>query len=377
MGKPIPLSQVGVPAAVVIPPVTVGGSGPLANFFDRSGRFRSRTASYKRPRTDDDPDNFFDLSRDFPQLTLPPPPAVDVGGIKSLLIDNSKIAGEVAAIAATEDCDPRVRVLADAWSGLFKLLEAALEKAVFPMGDPSFLAAAGRSVRPPPPTPLPKPVDTSRVLRAALESADKQSVLFDANLGTSEIANKGNMAAAFSATLKGLTVETAEKNKADGVEAVRVVDDALSCVDNMEFLGQRTKKFINNRKLDDPRNNTFCTLPIKLDFQDRGSRLYFERTIREKCGLPATMSLPKPIRKELSAFNMAVRAAYPGKIIMTRVDISSLRLVAFMKDDGAKSWENCPAFHNILHNILDPSYTTASDFRMESEPVSGSCSQNE
>ena len=172
------------------------------------------------------------------------------------------------------------------------------------------------------------------------------------------------MAAAFSATLRGLTVETAEKNKADGVEAVRVVDDALSCVDNMEFLGQRTKKFINNRKLDDPRNNTFCTLPIKLDFQDRGSRLYFERTIREKCGLRATMSLPKPIRKELSAFNMAVRAAYPGNIIMTRVDISSLRLVAFMKDDGAKSWENCPAFHNIPHNILDPSYTTASDFRM-------------
>ena len=114
----------------------------MANFFDKSGRFRSRTASYKWPRTDDDPDNFFDLSRDFPQLTLPPPPAVDVGGIKSLLIDNSKIAGEVAAIAAAEDCDPRVRVLADAWSGLFKLLEAALEKAVFPMGDPSFMAAA-------------------------------------------------------------------------------------------------------------------------------------------------------------------------------------------------------------------------------------------
>ena len=153
MGKQIPLSQVGVPAAVVIPPVTVGGSGPMANFFDKLGRFRSRTASYKRPRTDDNPDNFFDLSRDFPQLTLPPPPAVDVGGIKSLLIDNSKIAGEVAAIAAAEDCDPRVRVLADAWSGLFKLLEAALEKAVFPMGDPSFMAAAGRSVRSPPPHP--------------------------------------------------------------------------------------------------------------------------------------------------------------------------------------------------------------------------------
>ena len=49
------------------------------------------------------------------------------------------------------------------------------------------------------------------------------------------------------------------------------------------------------------------------------------------------MSLPAPIRKELAAFNKAVRAAYPGKIVMTRPDVRSLSLVAFTKNDGGKS----------------------------------------
>ena len=128
----------------------------------------------------------------------------------------------------------------------------------------------------------------------------------------------------------------------------------------MEFLGQRTKRFANNRDPDDPKNNTYCTLPIRLDFQDRGSRMHFERTIRERCGLRATMSLPTLIRKELAAFNKAVRSLYPDKIIMTRPDIPSLRLVAFMKEDGERVWRDCPMFHHIPHNILDPSYTPAS-----------------
>ena len=265
-------------------------------------------------------------------------------------------------MAVAEDCDPKVRFLAGAWSGLFKLLEATLEKAVLPMADSPNQSAMGKGHHKAPPTPLPKPVDTGRALRAALESADKQSVLFDANLGPNPIANKNAMAVAFSTTVKGLTVAAATGAGADGDEAVRVVEDALSCVDNMEFLGQRTKRYINNRDADDDKNNTFCTLPIKLDFQDRGSRLNFERTIREKCGLRATMSLPTPIRKELSAFNKAVRTFYHGKIIMTRPDISMLRFVAFMKNDGDKVWQTCPMTHDIPHNILDPLYANTADF---------------
>ena len=366
MGKPIPLCQVGGPsnpAPATVPPVTVGLSGPVANFFDRSGRFRSRTGSFKRFRPDDDPDNYFDLSRDFPPLTLPPPPTVDLSAIRALLVENSKKAGEVEALAAAEDADPRVRLLATAWAGLFKLVEAALEKAVFPMGDPSALAASAKHSRPPPPTPLPKPVDTARALRAALEVADKQSVLFDADLGPTQIANKSTMSMAFSSTVKAATLAGAEKAKASADEAVRVVEDALSCVENMEFLGMRTKKFINNRNLDDSRNNSFCTLPIKLDFQDKGSRLHFERTFREKCGLRATMSLPQPIRKELSAFNKAVRSAYPDWIVMTRPDVATLSFIAMVKREGG-SWVKSPATHPIPHNILEGDFSPTLDFHV-------------
>ena len=100
---------------------------------------------------------------------------------------------------------------------------------------------------------------------------------------------------------------------------------------------KKSKKFINNRDIDDPRNNSFCSMPIKFDFEDGGARVHCERTLREKCGLRATMSLPAPIRKELAAFNKAVRVAYPGKIVMTRPDVRSLSLVAFTKNDGGKS----------------------------------------
>ena len=76
MGKPVLLSQVGgraQAAPVTVPPVTIGASGPVFNFFDRTGHFRSRSSSVKHPRTDDDPDAVFDISRDYTPLYLPPP----------------------------------------------------------------------------------------------------------------------------------------------------------------------------------------------------------------------------------------------------------------------------------------------------------------
>ena len=83
------------------------------------------------------------------------------------------------------------------------------------------------------------------------------------------------------------------------------------------------------------------------------------------------MSLPAPIRKELAAFNKAVRAAYPGKIVMTQPDVRSLSLVAFTKNDGGKSWDRCPLTHRIPNNILDSNFATTTDFGFDifSDPM--------
>ena len=89
--------------------------------------------------------------------------------------------------------------------------------------------------------------------------SDKQSVMFDANLGPNAIANRYVLSNTFSLTIKNQTLKIAEKLKNDSDEAIRIVEDALSCVANMEFLGQKSKKFINNWDIDDPRNNSFCS----------------------------------------------------------------------------------------------------------------------
>ena len=88
MGKPIPLSQVSSALnPVTIPPVTFGASGQVANLFHKTDRFpRARTGSFKRPCTDDDPDNFFNLSLDYPRVHFRCPPLLILKTLNHFLL---------------------------------------------------------------------------------------------------------------------------------------------------------------------------------------------------------------------------------------------------------------------------------------------------
>jgi hypothetical protein len=179
-----------------------------------------------------------------------------------------------------------------------------------------------------------------RELKEGLEKADKESVLYDADLGKEAIANRGRLAVSFSTGIRNAAIEKANAEGKDPAEAVRIVDDALSCVSDMEFIGNQSKKFLS-RKADDPKNNTFCTMPVKFKFEDKGARIHFETTIRNYCGLKANISLPKPIRLEQAAFLRALRERYPGEIVAVRPDIGAMSLRAVRKVHGAESWTKC------------------------------------
>ena len=135
-------------------------------------------------------------------------------------------------------------------------------------------------------------------------------------------------------------------------EAVRVLDDAFSGVVDVDFIGQASSAFNNQRKADDPRNGTFCTMPVKLSFADRDSRIFFENTVRNAAGLKATQSFPKKIREEMKQFVTKIKAENPDLIGMVRPDSLSLRLKAFTKKDGEKAWtryhESCPIQIGIM-----------------------------
>jgi hypothetical protein len=52
-----------------------------------------------------------------------------------------------------------------------------------------------------------------------------------------------------------------------------------------------------------------------------------------------------------------MRDKYRGKIVMVRPDAASLSLVAFMKEDGERTWTRCPEQHPIPRNIMLPGYS--------------------
>jgi hypothetical protein len=250
-------------------------------------------------------------------------------------------ANETATIIRTRIADgtasAEIVELATSSIALLDLISAVVEEGILPLSSsiaaPSFSAVAGS--RPAPATAAkPRLEQGTAELKAALVAADKMAVIFDADLGPSPVANRTALNNALAAGLKAATMKVADETGEDVAEGIRVVNNALSCADNVEFLGQTTARKIYKRDPSKPVTLPFCTMPVRLDFPDRNTRIHFERTVRKHCNLKATMSLPAPIRKYQGLYLQAMRERHRGKTVMVRTDTASLSLIAFTKQEG-------------------------------------------
>ena len=348
------------------PPTTgVGGvaSSVVANMYDHSGYFRGRSFSPKRRRTDggfegvDDRYARYDITKDYPPSSCPPPPQIiDINAVNALLVDASK---EVAELEKA-DGDGKLtqkqhsKVQTKSIFTLFKLLETIVEKAVIPWaeaGSPRIPPRGGGDCGPPPESAKVK------ALREALEVADKTVVIFDANLGPVSVANCSALAHNLTTGLRAAAIDVAANNPDEAVEGVRLASDALSCVVKVEFLGQSSRKAKPILTADDDGDEraveqSFCTMPVRLEFEDRSGRLHFQRTMRYKCGLKASMSLPFGVRVAQKAAHTELKQEYPGMIVMVRPKVESLSFVALIKNDGEKKWTILPNKLPIDPNCL-------------------------
>ncbi len=187
-----------------------------------------------------------------------------------------------------------------------------------------------------------------------MTAAEKTAVVFDADLGPSPVANRAALNGAFTAGLKAATLKVAENSGEDANESIRVVNDALSCADNLGFVGQTSQRKIDKRDPANPVTLPFCTMPVKLDFPDRDTRIHFEKTLRKHCGMKATISLPFQIRQYQALFLDALRNPYKGRAISARPDTSTLSMVAFMKNEDDRGWSRCRETVPIPRGILLP-----------------------
>ena len=191
-------------APYTLPPTGVGGvaSAVVANMFDHTGYFRDFRGwsfSPKRRRTDgggwEGPDERhlrYDLTKDYPPVSYPPPQIIDLPTVKALLVDAAKEAAELekadgdGKLTQKQHC----KVQSKSILTLFKLVETIVKKAVIPWaeaGGPHLPSGGSDRGSPPESTKV-------KALREALEIADKTVVIFDANLGPASAANRTALA---------------------------------------------------------------------------------------------------------------------------------------------------------------------------------------
>jgi hypothetical protein len=298
----------------------------------------------------------FDLSQQFPPLRAPEKPGLDVKRIQELVVVATASSHDVRSWVEEPDCDPKVKAIGNLALALLDVVEALTENGIIPVTAAG--TGSGRAAQRQLQVKVTAQDPCVKALKDCLEKADKETVLFDANLGQDETFNRNTLAAGLAKGLAAVASEKAGEDPVAVAEAKRQVDDALSCVNEMDFLGNKSKKFENKFNIEDPRNNTFCTMPVKFTFDSGAARINFERTIKATCGLSAKMSLPPVIRKEMTAFTKALKQRYPEKIITVRTDVKHSIFRALMKNDKDKSWTNCREVHVIRPEIMQPGYNT-------------------
>jgi len=356
--------------SIPVPPVTGLNSNnrPYANSYDDSRTFRDRTNSIKRRRRDgqdDLLDAVYDLTNDFPPVAPPDRPAVDVASIKTVLVEATSMAERLRPMMDREEVSQDSKAIVSMLLTLVGLVGTMVEKGIEPISavmvgsgattSRSFANAARRLANPV--HVPPKIVPGKKELADALKRSETESVIFGSNLGNVEVAHRGTLNAAFTADLRRRTVEAADGQPSAVLdESLRVVEDALSCVENVEFLGQKSKPY---KLPGEGGMSNYCSVPIRLTFCDKESRMHFERTVRTNTGLKVSQSLPPVLRSQMAAFRKALEARYVGDMIMTRPDSTRLEFIAFRREGGAGKWESLPETYPIppqcmLHGFVAP-----------------------
>ena len=204
-----------------------------------------------------------------------------------------------------------------------------------------------KKVAPSKPTPTPEDTLAARVKRT-LREAERRTVILDLDLGPAPTINKESIS-------RKVTIALHEKVKTGNHDwamddAAEMVDDALSC-SQLEFLGSGTRKFHNPRNKDDPRNGKMCTVPVRMEFKNKETKLQAESTLRSVCKLNCSTPYPKRLRTLINEMIQQGKSSHPASFIRIKVDIDNLLLSAHARQGD--NWIHLKLDTVIPLDILD------------------------
>ena len=114
-------------------------------------------------------------------------------------------------------------------------------------------------------------------VKHTLREAEKKPVIFNLDLGPVPTINKDTLS-------RKVTVALSDKAKAGNHgDTEYTIDDVLSC-SKLEFMGSSTRSFHNRKNENDAKNGKFCTIPVRLDFKDKETRIQAEISLKKRKG---------------------------------------------------------------------------------------------
>jgi len=205
-----------------------------------------------------------------------------------------------------------------------------------------------KPVKPTKPVPTPEESAASKV-KKVLREAERRTVIFELDLGAAPTINKETIS-------KKVTMALHEKAASGNhdwniKDAGEMVDDALSC-SQLEFLGSGTRKFFNNKKNTDPRNGKMCTIPVRMDFKNKETRIQAESTLRNICKVSCSTPYPKKLRALLGKAILEGKKLHKESFIRTKIDVDKLTVTASARIGN--SWTTVFGPVPIPLDVLDP-----------------------
>jgi hypothetical protein len=224
---------------------------------------------------------------------------------------------------------------------------------------PGFKKGSGKASSAVPDSPdIPPEKVLKKKVQQTLRDAEKRTVLFNLNLGTAPMMNKTSISKQVTVAISN-KVKTGKHDYHIG-DAEDVLDDILSC-SKLEFLGNTTKKYFNNKNLNDPMNDKMYSIPVRMDFKDRDTRMQSEIHLRKICKVSCSVPYPKKLQQMIGDLVKAGKGRFLDFFIRTKVNIDKMMVEAH--DKTGEGWVDLNLVRPIPLNILDNNPLSFSNFQ--------------
>jgi hypothetical protein len=164
----------------------------------------------------------------------------------------------------------------------------------------------------------------------AVREAEKATLVFNLDMGTVAVMNTNTMNRKFSMALKAKAAEVdGNINGEPKMDTVTQLDDTLSMVKNMDYFGKTTKQ---------AKGKEFFTIPVKLAYKDKETRVAAEQNLRKLCKVSCTTLYHSTLRDVMKKTMEEAKGKYKNSFVQTRVDVENMTLRVSYRQDGI--WHN-------------------------------------